>query len=138
MQRTTQSPVALLLIAVALACGCSRQKTLADRFSHANRAIVVDRTDSNVTMPLTGEETRNLLRAISASRKESPLIEASAQLRIEFFKGTNFLGAVEASGVGVFGVDGVPYSDRSGVLQTLATKFSQEQAARKSTNTPAR
>lgn len=139
MQTKARCAVALLLIATAVSCGSSGQKALANRLREADRGIVMDRADSSFSMPVNREDIRKLVQAISTARKESPLIQASVRLRIEFFKGTNLLGAIDVcptgspNKVGIFGVDGVPYSERTGTLETLAARFSQERAARNGT-----
>ncbi|MCI0744248.1 MAG: hypothetical protein L0Y58_02480 [Verrucomicrobia subdivision 3 bacterium] len=128
-----------LAVAIASLCGCSDQKRLARRLSEADRVIVMDRHDSSFTMELTAEEAKKLVQAISMAREESPFTEATAPLRMEFFKGSNLIGGLNVARtgnpeIGMFGVDGVLYSDKTGTLETLGHKFSQEQAARKVTN----
>jgi hypothetical protein len=66
-----------------------------------------------------------VVQAVSTARKESPLVEASPDLRIEFFQGTNFLGAVDMCR-SIIGIDGTPYLDRTRVLEALDDKFRWE------------
>jgi hypothetical protein len=124
MHRNAKRAVALLLIVVAGLCACSRQSTLARRIAKADRVIATNRY-GGFSISITGEEARRVIQAVSAAKKENPLIEASPDLRIEFFQGTNLLGAVGMCR-SVIGIDGTSYSDRTGVLEALDDKYRQE------------
>jgi hypothetical protein len=134
MQKHTKSVVALLLAVIAISCGCSRQKALARRFSQADRVILTNYPGSSAfAIPLTAEERKNLVHAISAAQKEKPS-DANMLLKIEFFKGTNLLGVVamgmtgRPDRVGIFAIDKVAYSDKTGVFEMLGEKFLQARA----------
>jgi hypothetical protein len=145
--------ISTLALLIVFACACSQQqtqKTLAGRLSEADRVTIADKYphphQSAFVMPLTPQEAKSLAQAIANAKRERETIDASPELRIGFFKGTNFLGAFDAGAAGVFWIDHGPdpggrpglrkvvtYSDRSGTLQTLGEKFRRERDAQPET-----
>jgi hypothetical protein len=114
MLKNIKCAVVLLVVLAA----CSRQetaKTLAQRLSEADRVIIAEKYPRQGTsaMPLTAEEANRLVRAIASAKKESGTVTATPELRIDFFKGTNLLGAFDV-GVTVFWIDHGPDADRPG------------------------
>jgi hypothetical protein len=137
--------ISALVLLIVLACACSQQetqKTLARRLSEADRVTIAGKDQSAFVMPLTPQEAKSLTEAIANAKRERETIDASPELRIGFFKGTNVLGAFDAGAAGVFWIDHGPdpggppglrrvatYSDSSGTLQTLGEKFRRERDA---------
>jgi len=111
-------PALLLLICV---CGCSPQKSLAKQLKGADR-VVVTNTVRGLSISVTGTNVDMIVKAIAASKKESPLIDAAIGLRLEFYKGTNHIGTVDTS-YEVFWVGKTPYSDTTETLKGICQKI---------------
>jgi len=138
MPKNIKCAVALLVVLAGM-CACSRQetaRTLAQRLSEADRVIIAEKYPRQGTsaMPLTAEEANRLIQAIASAKKEIGTVTATPELRVDFFKGTNLLGAFDV-GVTVFWIDHGPdagrpgfrrqatYSDRTGTLKMLGLKY---------------
>jgi hypothetical protein len=127
MQMNAKFIVGLLLVHVVAMCGCSPQKTLAQRLKDADRVIFACNVTGyeDLTITVTGEDVNKIGQAIAAGKKEKTPIKASPSFRLEFFKGGVRLGTVTNS-VGVFWIGQTPYNDSSGTLQQLYEKCREE------------
>jgi hypothetical protein len=130
--------ICLLGLLITLASGCSKHetaRTLARRLDEADRVAISSRYDgSRPPVQLTTEETKRLVQAVAAAKKESRPVTATPELLFRFFKGTNVLAEFDA-GVTVFWIDHGPdpkqpglwsattYWDRSGTLKMISEKF---------------
>jgi hypothetical protein len=136
--RRVQAICALGLL-ITLASGCSKRETattLARRLGEADRVTVAEKYPRQGTsaMPLTAEEANRLVRALASAKKESGVVTATPELRIDFFKGTNLMSGFDV-GVTVFWIDQGPdadrpgfrrqatYSDSTGTLEMLGRKY---------------
>lgn len=123
----------LLYIVLAFAlCGCSvatrtpakfsRQLSSADRLVITNRYYAIGAT-------ITGTNVSSVITAIKSSRTKkwgagldwgNPFV-----CNLEFYAGTNHLASIPTE-YGVFNLDGVEYSDGSGVLESFSKKVARD------------
>jgi hypothetical protein len=116
--------VGLLLVQAVALCACSPQKSLAHRLNGADRVIYA-KNHEDFSISVTGDEVKKIVQALASGKKESPLIAASPECRLEFFKGAKHLAAITNS-VSVFWIGQTPYSDRTGTLKTLRQRLRVE------------
>jgi hypothetical protein len=115
----------VLLVVVAWACACSRQdtqKTLARRLSEADRAIASYDMGGGfkASMPLTTEETKKLIEAVENGERIHGSVEATPDMPIQFYKGTNLMGILRSGGGGkVFWTDDAVYKEATGTLESF-------------------
>ena len=92
-----------LLAAVVALCACSRNKSIADDLTQADRVVVTNR-DERGSITITGADVQKLVAALSTSKRESQKIDSTGSgHRLEFFKGSNHLGGVQTS----YGISGL-------------------------------
>lgn len=116
------------VLAFAL-CGCSVATRQVAKFSQqlspADRLVVTNRYYA-FGATITGADVSSLVTAIKSSKTKkrgtgldwgSPFV-----CNLEFYAGTNHLASVPTE-YGVFNLDGVEYSDGSGVLEALFKKI---------------
>ncbi len=116
------------IVLVSALCGCSvaTQPTtkLARQLSSADRLVVTNRHYA-FGATITGTNVNSLVTAIKLSKTkkwgtrldwENPFV-----CNLEFYAGTNHLASIPIE-YGVFKLDGVEYSDGSGVLEALYKK----------------
>lgn len=123
----------VLLTLVGWGVACSRDavpRNIVRRLSDADRAIITHYTSGGeARVPLTPEEIKKLVQAISTAHKGDPGRCCAASLQVGFFKGTNTLGHLLAShehedGFG-FGIDGKVYLDKTGTLKAITARFGE-------------
>ena len=112
-----------LLCCLFLLCGCSPQKSLAQRLKNVD-CVVVTNTSAGLGFSITGGEVTRLIQAIAVSKKESPLIEATPRLALEVFKGAEHLETIVTSHQ-LFWIDHVPYRDTTGALESIYENYRQ-------------
>src|SRR2546423_12639753 len=74
---------------------------------------------------VSGTDVKKIVAAIATAKKESPLVEASAAFRLEFFKGAQRLASVTNSDL-IFWIGQTRYSDGTGRLRSLLEKAREE------------
>ena len=117
-----QKWVPVLAVIAAACCGCSQQHKFVQRISEANRIILTNiYAGDPFGIEVTNIEPKKIVAAISSARK-NPSVQASPNLRLEFFKGSNLLGTVTMC-VSAFGIDRVQYVDSSGVLEAINDEY---------------
>ena len=84
--------------------------------------MVVTNAHYGIGISVTGDEAKKVVRAVSSARKLPPETSTSAEVRTEFYRGTNFLGAVLGCRSLFGGKDG-SYEDESGVFEALYEKY---------------
>lgn len=114
-------PVLLLLI---FACGCSPQKTLANRLKGSDR-VVVTNSVAGYSISITGGEVAQIVQAIAAGEKESPNIMASPYLVFQFYKGKEHLGDV-VTAYEIFVIDLKPYRDTTGIIKKFSERYRKD------------
>lgn len=123
--------VTFLLMAVlplSALCACFPQKSLAHRLAGADRVSVTNALDG-LSISLTGGEVRKVVEAIGSAKKESPLTEAAAGLRLEFYRGAQHLGTV-ITAYEIFAIDQKPYRDTTGTLRDVYERYRDEHPSR--------
>jgi hypothetical protein len=113
--------VLVALLSIACVCGCSANKSLAKKLGESDRIVVINPRDG-LSITVTGEEVDKIVKAIGSGKKEPSTIEASPDLDLQFFKGTNRLATVTTS-VMAFWVGRKAYSDQTGTLEALGAKY---------------
>jgi hypothetical protein len=114
----------LILGAVMGLSACSPQTKLARQFAGAD-CVVVTNVYHGIGISVTGDEARRVVRAVSSARKLPPETLTSAEVRTEFYRGTNFLGAVLGCG-SLFGNKDGGYEDESGVFKALDERYREQ------------
>ena len=119
----------LFLAGLALAlCGCSdatrTPAKLAQQVSSADRLVVTNSYYVSAAI-ITGTNLTRVVTAIKSSKTKKwgtdMAWEDPFACNLEFYAGTNHLASIPADR-GVFRLDGVEYSDGSGVLEVLCGK----------------
>ena len=107
-------------------CACSRhdtQKSLAQRLSEADRAIATNWLGEPISgsMPLTTEEMKKVIQAVAIAKKvDQPGLSGTPDMRIMFYKGTNFLGEVRSAGSGeVLAITNDFYLENTKILEPV-------------------
>jgi hypothetical protein len=121
-------PFFVCLVIAAAFCGCSQQNKFVQRISDADRVILTNiYAGDPFGIEVTNIEPKKIVAAISSAQINRS-VKASPNLRLEFFKGSNFLGTVNMC-VNSFGVDGVQYVDSSGVLEAVDNEYRKKYMA---------
>ena len=139
--RSKLLPALLLLAVIAGLYACSRietQKSLARRFSEADGGFVTNHANG-WSMPLTTEDLRKVIHAVSTAKKQRGHFDCSPATGYRFFKNTNFLGGFDSCGK-LFWVERgphrggwrrvVPYFDMTGTLEKMETGLREREIQR--------
>lgn len=95
---------------------------LARRIANAD-SIVVTISHSPVSIPITGEDVKRVIQAVSFAKRERPpwgmTDSCIYDVKVTFFSGTNPVGKI-VSCTSLFMVNGKKYRDDTGVLGAVA------------------
>ena len=98
------------------------QKSLARRFSEADRAIASYDMGGGfkASVTLSAEETKKLITAVANGERIYGSVEATPDMPIQFYKGTNSLGILKTAGGGkLFYTTHVVYREATGTLEAF-------------------
>lgn len=115
--------LAILIVTAGMyACSQEAQKgpqgALARRLSEADRVVFIHPVDMRTSLTLSNNRVKKIARALGASREiPSEGLAAIKEYTLVFFSGTNQLATVQSSQI-IFWIDGRPYEDKSGTLET--------------------
>jgi hypothetical protein len=80
-------------------CNCSREVKFSERIAQADRVVVTKpgQDGTPASLAVSGADAQGIVKAVASAQQSGDVPPDANALKIEFFKGTNLLGALLTS-----------------------------------------